>query len=58
MYRAMVDYTIGCGLKVGLLVGETFAELEEKIQKLLDSNITIERVKYVYPSGKHYTKRF
>ena len=58
MFRAKCFYTFGCGLKIGNLVADSFAELQEKVATVMESSFKIEKIIYNYPSGRTFTKVF
>ena len=50
MYRAEIYYTMGFGLDRGMLVANSYAEINAKV--------CVEKVVFNYPSGKKFTKTF
>lgn len=58
MFKAKVFYTIGCGLKIGYLSADSYSELAEKVARVEETNLIIEKVVFSYPSGKSYVKKY
>ena len=71
MYRAEIYYTMGFGLDRGMLVADSYAEINTKVNSWLEKNlgrivkvfgmdakVYVEKVVFNYPSGKKFTKIF
>lgn len=71
MYRAEIYYTMGFGLDRGMLVANSYAEINAKVNSWVEKNlgrivkilgmdakVCVEKVVFNYPSGKKFTKTF